>query len=386
MTSTLFRFFAALIFLLVAIPAFGAEPPPKIAPALQPFVDSHALAGAVTLVSDKDKTLDLEAVGFMDIAAQKPMQTDCIFWIASMSKPVTATALMMLVDEGKVNVDDPVEKYLPEFKGQMLSVGTGKDATLKPPAHPITVKNILTHTSGLVFMSKIEPGKVDTHSLKESVESYAKSPLKFEPDTKYQYSNAGLNTAGRIIEVVSGMPYEEFLQKRLFDPLGMKDTTFWPSDEQMKRLAKSYKPNKDKSALEEISINQCTYPLTDRKRGPSPAGGLFSTAADMGVFCRMILNNGTLDGKRYLSEAAVKQMTTPQTGEGLSGYGFGWSADKKAGGSFGHGGAYATDMHIDQKRGLITIFMVQHAGFGTDGGKIMPAFRKAAEGFVPLQK
>src|ERR1700730_12075761 len=122
------------------------------------------------------------------------------------------------------------------------------------------------------------------------------TPLLFEPDTKYQYSNAGINTAGRIIEIVSGMPYEEFLDKRLFEPLGMKDTTFWPDEEQLTRLAKSYKPNSDKSGLEETTVAQLKYPLNDRKRQPMPAGGLFSTAADVGRFCQMILNGGTYKG------------------------------------------------------------------------------------------
>ena len=141
--------------------------------------------------------------------------------------------------------------------------------------------------------------------------------MQFEPDSKYQYSNAGINTAGRIIEVVSGMPYEEFLDKRLFGPLGMKDTTFWPNEEQLQRLAKSYKPNADKTGLEEITIGQLKYPLSDRKRQPMPAGGLFSTAADVGRFCQMVLNGGVFDGKRYLSEAAVKQMTSKQTGDAV---------------------------------------------------------------------
>ena len=130
---------------------------PAIAAALQPFVDSHTLAGAVTLVADKDKVLSLDAVGYMDVAAKKPMRTDCLFWIASMSKPMTATGLMMLVDEGRVSLDDPVEKYLPEFQGQMLAAEQSPDhVLLKKPAHPITVREVLSHTSGLPFMSRIE--------------------------------------------------------------------------------------------------------------------------------------------------------------------------------------------------------------------------------------
>ena len=247
------------------------------------------------------------------------MRTDALFWIASQSKPMTATALMMLVDEGKVNVDDPVEKYLPEFKGQWVKAEQDTEhVLLKKPAHPITVKNVLSHTSGLPFSSPLEQPTLDLLPLAARVRSYAMLPLEFEPDSKYQYSNAGINTAGRIIEVVSGMPYAQFLDQRLFQPLGMKDTTFWPNPEQVRRLAKSYKPNAAKTDLEETTITQLRYPLTDRTREPMPAGGLFSTAADVARFCQMILNGGVLNGKRYLSEAAVKQMTSRQTPEALT--------------------------------------------------------------------
>jgi CubicO group peptidase (beta-lactamase class C family) len=346
-----------------------------IAARLQPFVDNHSLAGAVTLVANKNKVLSVETVGFSDIAGKKPMRPDALFWIASQSKPITATALMILVDEGKVNLNDPVEKYLPEFKGQMLVPEKGAEPRL--PKHPITVRNILSHTSGMPFKSAVEQPTLDMLTLAEGVKSYAATPLQFEPDTKYQYSNAGINTAGRIIEVVSGMKYEDFLDKRLFEPLGMKDTAFWPNEEQLTRLAKSYKPNSSKDGLEETTVGQLKYPLNDRKRQPMPAGGLFSTAADLARFCQMVLNGGTFEGKRYLSEAAIAQMTSKQTGDAVpTGYGLGWSTNN---GTFGHGGAYSTNMSIDSKRGLITIWLVQHAGFPNDGYKSVGAFKNAAE-------
>jgi CubicO group peptidase (beta-lactamase class C family) len=401
MTSA-FRFRAILPLILVSLGLPLASPAQTVAPApppsktiaatLQPFVDSHAMAGAVTLVASQDKVLSLEAVGFADIAANRPMQTDNLFWIASMSKPMTTTALMMLVDEGKVNVDDPVEKYLPEFRGQMLVVEQdGDHALLKKPAHPITVKNVLTHTSGLPFLSPLEQ-KIDSFSLRESVVTYALGSLKFPPDTKYVYSNEGINTAARIIEVVSGVPYEEFIDSRLFKPLGMKDTTFWPTAEQVQRLAKSYKPNSGKPGLKETDIHYLSYPLTDRKRGPCPAGGLFSTATDVSIFCRMILGGGVYQGKRYLSDASLRQMTSTQSSQLLgkkdteAGYGFGWATthqshattDPVLVGPCGHGGAFATDMWIDPQHQLITVFMVQHNGFGPGGSKILPAFKKAA--------
>jgi len=373
---------AALLAAPFAMPAVRAqESPPAsskaISGALQPLVDSHCLAGAVTLVADKDKLLSQNAVGYADIAAGKPMTTDALFWIASQSKPITATALMMLVDEGKLALDDPVEKHLPEFHHQWLTVEQDSHhVLLKQPKRPITVRDILSHTSGLPFTSAAEQPTLDLLPLRVGALSYAMTPLQFEPGSKYQYSNAGINTAGRIIEVKSGMPYEDFLETRLLRPLGMNDTTFWPSSEQLSRLAKSYKPGKNGSGLEETVVTQLKYPLNDRTRQPMPAGGLFSTAHDLARFCQMIYSGGVFEGKRYLSRAAVDELTRKQTPDHLKdGYGLGWAT---GGGSFGHGGAYSTNMTIDSHRGLIYVFMVQHAGFPGNVGSSFEVFRKAA--------
>jgi CubicO group peptidase (beta-lactamase class C family) len=365
---------------LSAIDALAQDQASKpVAAKLQPFVDNHVLAGAVTLVASRDKVLDLETVGYADIAAKKPMAPDSLFWIASMSKPITTAAFMTLVDEGKVKVDDPVEKYLPEFKGQMV-VAEKDDAhvLLRKPKHPILVRNILSHTSGLPFKSAIELPTLDLFPLATRVRSYAAQPLEFEPDSKYQYSNAGINTAGRIIEVVTGKKYEDFLDERLFKPLGMKDTTFWPNAEQIARIAKSYKANKEKTDIEETPVGQLMYPLDDRQnRHPMPAGGLFSSAEDVARFGQMLLRGGEFDGKRILSEAAVKQMTSRQTPAALKeSYGFGYAVN---GATFGHGGAYSTNLSVDPQLGLVLVFMVQNAGWRNDDGKkIQPAFTEAA--------
>ena len=248
---------------------------------------------------------------------------------------------------------------------------------LKKPKHAPTVREALSHTSGMPFRSAMEEPTIDVLPLRDAVKSYTITPLQYEPGTKYVYSNAGINTAGRIIEVASGMPYETFLEKRLFAPLGMKDTTFWPAGDQLKRLAKSYRPDKTKTALEETTITALRYPLDDRTRQPVPGGGLFSTASDCAKFCQMLLNGGTAGGKRVLSEAAIKELTTKQTAEGVKdNYGLGFSV---GGGTFGHGGAYATNMTVDTKRGLVYVFMVQHAGFPGNGNQSQGAFRKAAE-------
>jgi CubicO group peptidase (beta-lactamase class C family) len=385
MRRTLPTFLVLLISVLAAQRLPASEP--NIAASLQPFVDDHTLAGAVTLVANKDKVLSLAAVGYADVGVKTPMRTDDLFWIASMSKAMTAAALMMMVDEGKVKLDDPVEKYLPEFKNQQVKAG----GSLEKMVHPITIRNILSHTSGLAYASPSEKPTLDMMPLADAVRSYAAQPLEFQPDGKWAYSNEGVNTAGRVIEVVSGMPYQDFMQKRLFDPLGMKDTTFWPTEEQVKRLAKSYKPGKDNTGLEEFQISQLHYPLSDPKRQPMPAGGLFSTATDTAAFCQMLLNGGTHGEKRLLSEDAVRQMTSTQTGDllnkgkGENGYGLGLSTSRKARegavipGTCEHGGAEATNMRIDPERGLITVYMVQHAGYpGKEGGKVREAFEKAA--------
>ncbi|HEY1173311.1 MAG TPA: serine hydrolase domain-containing protein [Verrucomicrobiae bacterium] len=356
-----------------------ADSPKGIANSLVGFVEQNVLAGAVTAVVDKNGIQSLESVGYSDVAQKQPMKTDGIFWIASMSKPITATALMMLVDEGKVKLDDPVEKYLPEFKGQMvIAEKDDNHVLLKKPTRPVTVRNILSHTSGLNFKSPVEEPTLDMLTLQKAVRSYAAMPLLHEPDSKYLYSNEGINTAGRIIEVVSGMSYETFLDVRLFEPLGMKDTTFWPNQKQLKRLVTPHKPNAKKDGLEATKISQLTYPLDSRLRQPMPGGGLFSSTSDVARFCQMILNGGELNGKRYISEASIAEMGKRQTPAELKeSYGLGWSSGKD---QFGHGGALATNMTIYKDKGLALIYMVQHQGYaGPDNGKtIQPTLYKAA--------
>jgi CubicO group peptidase (beta-lactamase class C family) len=360
---------------------------------LQPLVENHTLAGTVTLVASKDRIVDVQAVGYRDLAARAPMRPDCLFWIASTSKPMTVTAFMTLVDEGKVNLDDPVEKYLPEFHGQMVSPPQSKVNTVLsaaqtlstpvPAIHPIRVREILSHTSGLPFRSKAQPAALDLLPLNQAVRSFAAEPLIFQPGTAYSYSNEGINTAARIIEVVSGMSYEQFMQQRLFDPLGMKDTTFWPSTEQISRLAESYKVDTSSHELVELQIDQLTYPLNDKaRRFPMPAGGLFSTAGDVATFCQMILNGGIAHGKRIVSEAAIREMTRTQN-KMLDGknYGLGWGISDHG---FGHGGAYNNAMEISPSNGRILVFMVQQSGpFGTTAGEsIVPSLERIADDLV----
>lgn len=357
-----------------------------LAAAIQPFVDKNYIAGAVLLAATKDRVLSCEAVGYADLAAKTPMTPDTLFWIASQTKPMTGTALMMLVDEGKVNVDDPVEKYLPEFKGQKVIAYQDDDVTmLKKPRHPILVREVLSHTSGLLFSNAVETPTFDRLRLRDSVRSHAMLPLQFEPGTKYAYSNAGTNTCGRIIEVVTGLAYAEFMDQRIFHPLGMRDTTFWPDGERLARLAKVYRANDAKTGLEEAKLGQMDYPLSDPTRQAFPAGGLFSTAADCATFCQMVLGGGEVGGRCYISEAAIAQMTCKQTAPEIeTAYGFGWGAGEGRPGVYGHGGAYKTNMKIDPNLGLITVFLLHHTGdWPNDEPKeISTAFLAAAEKLV----
>lgn len=397
----------ALLFLLaLASLAQGADP---IAPVLQSFVDKQLVPGVVALVADKDKVLVHETAGFASLRDKTPMPKNAVFWIASMTKPMTAAALMMLVDEGKVNVADPVEKYLPEFKGQMIA---GNDKTpAHAPQRPITITDILTHTSGLV--SAGDKALKHSYSLGPDVAAIAAMPLRQEPGTKFEYNNSGISTAGRIIEVVSGMPYADFMQSRLFAPLGMQDTTFWPTEEQAARLAHGARRAADKKSLEEVNLAENITPaliervgrgvkvpapmLADMGLSPlsnyaarfaEPAGGLYSTATDVGVFCQMLLNGGIHQGRRLISEQSVKTMTAIHTGDvpvnPQEAWGLGFTVKIKdeegqSPGSYGHRGARRTAMWIDPKNQLVLVILVERMDMpGEEQKEMYGAFAKAA--------
>ncbi|MGV3663564.1 MAG: serine hydrolase domain-containing protein [Prosthecobacter sp.] len=400
-------------FLLIAVFAFahlagGADAPDVVAPVLQSLVDKQLVAGAVALVADKDKVLVHDVAGFASLKDKTPMRKDAVFWIASMTKPMTAVALMMLVDEGKVSITAPVEKYLPEFKGQMIA-GDGKTPA-HAPQRPITITDILTHTSGLV--SAADKALKREYSLEVNVKNIAAMPLRHEPGMKFDYNNSGIATAGRIIEVVSGMSYYDFMQSRLFGPLGMKDITFWPDEEQAARLAHSARRGEDKKSLEEVHLDKgLTQALIEKlgrgvkvpapmladmgmgllssysSRFADPAGGLFSTAGDVGAFCQMLLNGGTHHGRRLLSEESVKVMSAIHTGDVAvnpqEAWGLGWTVktgDKEGQsvGSYGHRGARRTAMWIDPKNQLAMVILVER--FDMPGGEqdeMYGAFAKA---------
>ena len=258
---------------------------------MQDMIGKNEIAGAVTVVVSKDKVLHLETTGFADVAAKRPMSPDTLFWIASMTKPVTGAAILMLQDEGKLTVGDPVAKHLPEFAA--LKTPSGKPANL-------TIAQILTHTSGLGEASG--PAAAQAKTLADLVPIWLAAPMQYEPGERWKYTQSGINAGARIVEVVSGMTFDVFVQKRIFDPLGMTSTTFYPTEAQRARLATAYAKNKETGALEAVPPRPDYGP---RDRPPQGNGGLYSTATDYARFCRMLLNGGTLDGRRYLSAAAM---------------------------------------------------------------------------------
>ena len=368
----------------------AAEPVlPGIGPALQALVDQHEIAGAVTVVVTKDRILHLENTGLADVASQKPMTAETLFWIASMTKPITGTAVLMLQDEGKLNVADPVAKYLPEFAG--LKTPSGKPANL-------TITQILTHTSGLGEAGG--PAAKDAKTLADLVPIWLAAPMQYEPGARWAYTQSGINAAARIVEVVSGLTFDAFLQQRLFDPLGMKNTTFYPTDAQRARLVTAYAKNKDTGLLEAVPPREG---YGTRSRPPQGNGGLFSTPADYARFCRMLLGGGACDGRCYLSADAMKFLTTPQTGDlptgffqngppGNLGLNYGWGLgtcilrQPHAGvaamlppGSYGHGGAWGTQAWIDPVKGVAYVLMVQRSNFpNSDASEVRRAFQEAA--------
>jgi len=377
--------------LAASLTAFAAPPKlPGIGAAMEEMIARNEIAGAVTVVVGKDKLLHVEGTGFADVATKKPMAPDTLFWIASMTKPVTGVAVLMLQDEGKLNVADPVAKYLPEFAN--LKTPSGKPANL-------TIAQILTHTSGLGEAGG--PAEKEARTLADLVPLWMAAPMQFEPDEKWRYCQSGINAASRIVEVVSGMSFDAFLEKRLFQPLGMKQTTFYLGDAERANLVTAYAKNKDNGLLEAVPPRSDFGPRT---RPPLGNGGLYSTATDYARFCQMLLNGGELDGRRYLSADALKFLSTPQTPEGMPvgffqsdtfgqhGLDYGWGIGTcvlrtphggvpamLSPGTFGHGGAWGTQAWIDPVKGVAYVLMVQRSNFpNSDASEVRRVFQQTA--------
>jgi CubicO group peptidase (beta-lactamase class C family) len=347
------------------------------------LVEQRQIAGAVTLLARRDRVASLQPVGFRDLEAKAPMRADTLFRIASMTKVATAMAVMMLSDEGKLSVDDPVEKHLPEFRGlKMISKRDGNTLTLVDPPRLPTIKDLMTHTSGM--RCQPPPGFADLgarkdRTLAEAVVAYSQQPLEGPPGQVWKYCGTAFDTLGRVIEVAGGMPYEQFLERRLFRPLRMKDTTFSPSKAQFARLAVLYKKDSDKPASGVVrSESQGLAPGTPI-RYPSPGGGLYSTASDYARMLQVLLDGGKGGGRQLLRPETVANLTkvhfTSKEKVGFSpGLGMGLGVqvvmtptditEVLSPGSFGHGGAHGTQAWVDPNKDLIYVLMIQRQGFG----------------------
>jgi CubicO group peptidase (beta-lactamase class C family) len=340
---------------------------------MREFVDEGKTAGTVTIVARHGKVASFEAVGYQDLESKTPMQRDSMFRIMSLTKPVTCAGIMVLADEGKLSVIDPVERYLPEYKGLLVNGcggRTGYGCEGVAPSRPVNIEDLMVHTSGMASDVEIPEG-VKPSSLAELARLGARMRLLFDPGTHWNYSNAGYDVLGRIIEVVSKQPYDVFLKERIFEPLGMKDTSFFLPDAKQKRVATLY--TLTSGGLKAVAGGP---PATI----PMPAGGLLSTAADMLRFNLMMLNKGTLDGHRVLSAAAVELMTTSHTGDmpaGWSpgvGHGYGYEVVRDAAGmfrynsigSFVKGGAYRTYEWVDTAKDMTGVLMMQLTNGGGD--------------------
>lgn len=327
---------------------------------LQPYVDSGQLPGFLSILADKDKILQIDRVGFGDIAAQRGMLEDRLVWMASTTKLLTGAALMTLVDAGKVKLDEPLETYIPELKDYKVAVKNEDGTiTLREPASKPTVRQAISHTTGWCHTTPImERFGFDSLPLQSFGTVMPMIPMMTDPGS-YFYSNAGIDLAGVVIENVTGMAYEDYLQKTFFDPLGMKVSSFYPAraDQDTKNKAYYWKDGK----LTEENTYYRTQPLEDRKiRHAEAGGGWFSTPLEVLKFFQMLANKGVYDGKRYLSEAAIAEMCTNQVPANPDNdrYGIGTMFYKEDG-WFGHDGSYGTRCMFNPELGLIRLYITQ---------------------------
>jgi len=361
----------------------------RISKAVQQSIDEKRIAGAVTLVARHGHVVWFKAQGMSDREAGKPMRPDSIFRICSMSKPITSTAVMMLYEEGKFLLDDPISKYLPEFKDPKVLVkpANGPSYTI-PATREITIRDLLRHTSGLTYNWNEKLGPLYEKAnvaaglmpydgtIGDNVKRLAPLPLLFNPGERFEYS-LSVDVLGRLVEVVSGKPFDEFLRTRIFEPLGMKDTSFFPPDNKLDRLttAYTYYDGKGLNRFPDAPITEGTfsysadYPSKGPKKLFSGGGGLTSTAEDYARFCQMMLNGGKWGNTRLLSRKTVELMTHDQLGkigpEQAFGLGFGVAGVKTpleelgTPGSYNWGGFFFTGFSVDPKEELIIVFMGQ---------------------------
>jgi CubicO group peptidase (beta-lactamase class C family) len=378
---------------VAAAAGVSAERFQRLHQAMQGFVDRKEVSGIVTLVTREGRTADLHAVGFQDVESKTPMKTDTIFRIASMTKPVTSVAIMMLYEEGKLLLTDPVSKFIPSFKSmQVLEQGAEKPVAAR---RAISIRDLLTHRSGITYgfisggpvgngyrTSGVTDGlTTTTMTTAEGIDKLAAQPLVAQPGSAYNYS-LSTDVLGRVVEVASGMPFETFMRDRIFKPLKMNDTDFAVPESKWSRVATVYSPDgsggirpmKDPESFGNTVMSPIAY-YKAPKTYFSGGAGLVSTAADYARFGHMLLNGGVLDGVRLLSPKTIELMTVSHTtdlpavsaaGPGR-GFGLGFFVVTDLGatqtlgsiGNYGWSGIYGTTFWVDPKERLVAIMMVQ---------------------------
>ena len=369
----------------------------RIREAVQRHIDAKAVSGAVTLVARHGRIVHLEAHGSIDIEAKRPMPKDGIFRLASMSKPITAVAVMMMIEEGKIRLNDPVSRFIPEFKAMKVAVPKGGvepppapaggrggrggppvEVDLVPANRDITVRDLLTHGSGLMSgglgnrQAGASMNRAENDTLATYIPKLGAVALDFQPGTLWRYSGlAGFDVLSRIVEIASGQTFDRFLKQRLFDPLGMKDTGFSWTPDRASRVVTLYQrtPNGLQRVENQTGLSSTTY--------FSGAGGMVTTAEDYAQFALMLVNGGELNGKRYLGPRTVELMSSNHTGDLVNGQfgrpargmGFGLgvqvvedpvAADLRVSkGAWGWAGAYGTNVHIEPQEKMVQIIMMQ---------------------------
>ncbi len=355
---------------------------------LQPYVDNGQLAGAIS-VFYKDGVQETCCVGYADVAKKRPIKMNNVFMQCSQTKGFCGVTIAKLVEEGKISLDDPVSKYLPEFK-ELWVLASNKDGvkTLRKAKNTLTIRMVLNHTGGFPFEASVKRNDVRGGGwsggapLRQVAAVAAESPIMFEPGTRELYSNTGIDIGAAVVEVVTGMKWEEYLKKEVLDPLGMKSTWFWPTDKQLKNKIELYafKRNAPAVWVEEMAWQQ--RPYNDSHVFASAGAGLWTTAADQLKFYKMLMNLGVGEnGVRILKEETVKSILACTTRpKNMGGYSLGLSApvNDNENAWFGHGGAWGTNCEVNWHKKQLKLWVIQRAGGPQPWTREV---RKAAEKF-----
>jgi len=373
---------------LAAAPAdvgVSAERLARVAPVMQRYIDDGRVAGSVVWVQRQGEDLMLQAFGYRDREKQDPMTTDTIFRIASMTKPIVTAAVMMLQEEGKLLLADPVAKYLPEFAKTRVAVAKEGGYDVVDANREITIRDLLTHTSGVAYGDGVAKDQWAAagiqgwyfagrdEPIRETVRKIAPLPFEAQPGERFVYGY-GLDVAGALIEVASGLPLDAYLREQIFDPLDMRDTYFFLPKTKRDRLAVVYAPTDDGKlvrAPDGDGMNRQGRYVDGPRKCFSGGAGLVSTARDYGRFLQALLNGGVLSDGRILSPSSVDLMTVNELGriayEPGVGFGLGFSVVTDVGargvpgsvGEFGWGGAYRTVFWVDPEKALIVLYLTQ---------------------------